>query len=120
MTGTLWPSAFVAAVFALHPLSVESVAWVAERKSVLSGFFWFLTIAAYTRYAIQPSTGKYLLVVLVFSLVLMAKPMVVTLPFALLLLDWWPLGRFKKAPQNPNKDLSRYQSTKARNQKSST
>ena len=95
MTGGIWPSAFVAAVFALHPLNVESVAWIAERKNVLSGFFWLLTIAAYIRYAKRPRIGRYLLVVLVFSLAIMAKPMVVTLPFALLLLDYWPLDRFR-------------------------
>jgi tetratricopeptide (TPR) repeat protein len=95
MTGEVWLSAFVAAVFALHPLHVESVAWVAERKDVLSGFFWMLTMAAYVLYAERPGIGRYLLVVLVFCLALMAKPMVVTLPFVLLLLDYWPLGRFQ-------------------------
>ncbi len=94
-TGALWPSFFVAAVFALHPLRVESVAWVAERKDVLSGFFWMLTIAAYVQYAQKPALIKYLLVVLTFSLGLMAKPMLVTLPFVLLLFDYWPLGRLK-------------------------
>jgi len=94
-TGALWPSFFVAAVFALHPSRVESVAWVAERKDVLSGFFWMLTIAAYVQYAQKPALIKYLLVVLTFSLGLMAKPMLVTLPFVLLLLDYWPLGRFQ-------------------------
>jgi tetratricopeptide (TPR) repeat protein len=93
MTGTLWRSAFVAAIFALHPLHVESVAWVAERKDLLSGFFWFLTIWAYAGYAEQPGLKRYLLVLLFFGLGLMAKPMVVTLPFVLLLLDYWPLGR---------------------------
>jgi tetratricopeptide (TPR) repeat protein len=93
MTGALWRSAFVAALFAIHPLHVESVAWVAERKDVLSAFFWFLAIWAYVRYAEQPGLRRYLLVVLFFGLGLMAKPMVVTLPFVLLLLDYWPLGR---------------------------
>jgi tetratricopeptide (TPR) repeat protein len=93
MTGVIWQSAFAAAVFALHPLHVESVAWAAERKDVLSGFFWLLTIAAYTRYAERPSIIRYLPVVLAFCLGLLSKPMVVTLPFVLLLLDWWPLGR---------------------------
>lgn len=120
MTGTVWSSAFVAAVFALHPLNVESVAWLAERKNVLSGFFWILTIAAYTRYAEHPSIGKYLLVVSIFSLGLMAKPTVVTLPFALLLLDWWPLGRFQLGSQSPNKALPQCESVKVRYQKSST
>lgn len=93
MTGAIWKSAFVAAVFALHPLHVESVAWTAERKDVLSGFFWMLTIAAYVRYAERPCIRRYLPVILAFSLGLLSKPMVVTLPFVLLLLDWWPLGR---------------------------
>jgi tetratricopeptide (TPR) repeat protein len=93
MTGAIWPSAFVAAVFALHPMHVESVAWVAERKDVLSGFFWMLAMIAYFRYAKQDGIGQYMLVFLFFCLGLMAKPMVVTLPFVLLLLDYWPLGR---------------------------
>ena len=94
MTGKLWPSAFVAAVFAIHPLRVESVAWVSERKDVLSGLFFMLTLAAYVDYARRPfSLTRYLLVALLFSLGLMAKPMLVTLPFVLLLLDYWPLGR---------------------------
>lgn len=95
MTGALWPAAFVAAAFALHPLHVESVAWIAERKDVLSGFFWILTMAAYIRYAEQPGLGRYLLVLLALCLGLMAKPMPVTLPFVLLLLDYWPLGRLR-------------------------
>lgn len=95
MTGTLWRSAFVAALFAIHPLHVESVAWVAERKDVLSAFFWFLTIWAYVRYAQQTGLKRYLLVLLFFGLGLMAKPMVVTLPLVLLLLDYWPLGRLQ-------------------------
>jgi tetratricopeptide (TPR) repeat protein len=93
MTGDIWPSAFVAALFAIHPLHVESVVWVAERKDVLSGLFWFLTIAVYIRYAENPKISTYLLVFLCISLGLMAKPMLVTLPFVLLLLDWWPLSR---------------------------
>ena len=95
MTGNLWPSAFVAAVFAVHPLRVESVAWVAERKDLLSGLFFMLTLGAYLRYVRHPfSWGRYLSVIAVFALGLMAKPMLVTLPFVLLLLDYWPLGRF--------------------------
>ena len=94
MTGDFWPSAFVAAVFAIHPLRAESVAWVAERKDVLSGLFFMLTLWAYVGYARRPfSLGRYLTVVLLFALGLMAKPMLVTLPFVLLLLDYWPLGR---------------------------
>jgi len=110
MTGFLWRSAFVAAVFAVHPLRVESVAWVSERKDVLSGVFFMLTLWAYTRYVASgkwPVTGAdstpspatrhpslfYWLVLLFFALGLMSKPMLVTLPFVLLLLDYWPLGR---------------------------
>ncbi|UCG60105.1 MAG: tetratricopeptide repeat protein, partial [Phycisphaerales bacterium] len=95
LTGAIWPSAFAAAVFALHPLQVESVAWIAERKNVLSAFFWLLTMTAYFRYAERPNVVRYLLVVVLFSLGLMAKPMIVTLPFVLLLLDIWPLGRIQ-------------------------
>ena len=116
--GALWPSAFVAAVFAIHPLRVESVAWVSERKDVLSGLFFMLTLGAYTRYAQgrsrvesrgwsagpsslaldpRPSTLDYCLVLLFFALGLMCKPMLVTVPFVLLLLDYWPLNRFGAA-----------------------
>ena len=94
LTGALWPSAFVAALFAIHPLRVESVAWVTERKDVLSGFFFMLTLGAYARYADgAPKLPRYLMVVLCFALGLMSKVMLVTLPFVLLLLDYWPLGR---------------------------
>lgn len=96
MTGALWPSAFVAALFAIHPLHVESVAWVAERKDVLSAVFFMLTLGAYLRYARKQSLGRYLSVVLLFAFGLMSKPMLVTLPFVLLLLDYWPLHRFEK------------------------
>ena len=95
MTGALWRSAFVSAVFAVHPLHVESVAWVAERKDVLSGVFFMLTLLAYLYYTRAPSMGRYLTVALVVALGLMSKPMLVTIPFVLLLLDFWPLGRFK-------------------------
>ncbi|HML16481.1 MAG TPA: tetratricopeptide repeat protein [Bryobacteraceae bacterium] len=95
MTGARWPSAFVAFVFALHPLHVESVAWVAERKDVLSALFWILTLWAYLRYTQRPGALRYLVTILMFSLGLMSKAMLVTLPFALVLLDVWPLGRFK-------------------------
>ena len=98
MTGALGRSAAVAALFAVHPLHVESVAWVAERKDVLSAFFWILAMGAYGRYARQPSSGRYLLVALMMALGLMAKPMVVTLPLVLLLLDVWPLGRLSFEP----------------------
>ena len=95
MTGALWRSAFVAALFALHPLHVESIAWVAERKDVLSTFFGMLALLAYCRYAKQPSLAGYLLIILFLSMGLMAKPMLVTLPFLLLLLDFWPLERLR-------------------------
>ncbi|MGP8198766.1 MAG: tetratricopeptide repeat protein [Limisphaerales bacterium] len=94
MTGALWRSAFVAAVFAIHPLRVESVAWVAEHKDVLSGLLFMLTMGAYVRYARRPwSPARYGLVVLLFAMGLMCKPMLVTLPLVLLLLDYWPLQR---------------------------
>jgi tetratricopeptide (TPR) repeat protein len=94
MTGDLWPSSLAAALFAVHPLHVESVAWVAERKDVLSGLFFVLTLAAYVGYARCPfSALRYLTVSVLFALGLLCKPMLVTLPFVLLLLDFWPLGR---------------------------
>jgi protein O-mannosyl-transferase len=95
MTGATWRSAMVAALFALHPLHVESVAWVAERKDVLSTLFAMLTMLAYVRYAARPSATRYVLVMVLFALGLMSKPMLVTLPFVLLLLDYWPLGRWR-------------------------
>jgi tetratricopeptide (TPR) repeat protein len=104
LTGALWPSAWVAAVFALHPLRVESVVWVAERKDVLSTFFWMLTVGAYARYVeefkLQSSKFKvyYVGSLLLFALGLMSKPMLVTLPFVLLLLDYWPLRRLEFGP----------------------
>src|SRR5437660_9285381 len=97
-TGALWPSAFVAALFAIHPLHVESVAWVSERKDVLSTVFFMLTLAAYVRYARAPSPGRYFIVAIIFTLGLMSKPMLVTVPFVLLLLDYWPLRRFNRVP----------------------
>ncbi|NIP24526.1 MAG: tetratricopeptide repeat protein [Phycisphaerae bacterium] len=105
MTAAFWPSLFVAAAFALHPLNVESVAWVSERKNVLSTFFWMLTIAAYIRYTDRLCLGRFLSVVLVFALATMTKPMVVTLPFVLLLLDYWPLQRLKFKPAGREQDL---------------
>jgi len=95
MTGAIWQSAFVAVVFALHPLNVDSVAWVAERKNVLSTFFLLLTIWAYIHYAAKPTIKSYGLVFLLFAFGLMSKSMIVTLPFLLLLLDYWPLERFE-------------------------
>jgi Tfp pilus assembly protein PilF len=100
MTQALWQSAFVAALFALHPLHVESVAWVAERKDLLSTFFWMLTLYAYVYYARSPGIARYLVVLTFFGLGLMAKPMLVTLPFVMLLLDFWPLGRLTGARSN--------------------
>ncbi len=94
-TGSIWPSAFVAAAFAIHPLHVESVAWVSERKDVLSAVFFMLTLGAYVRYARKRSVGRYLTVALCLALGLMAKPMLVTVPFVLLLLDYWPLNRIR-------------------------
>ena len=93
ITGAIWPSAFVAAVFALHPLQVESVAWAAERKTVLSGLFWFLTIAVYVWYTKKPGIWRYIPVFIIYSLCIMTKPVVVTLPIVLILLDYWPLNR---------------------------
>ena len=95
MTGAIWRSAFVVAVFAIHPLRVESVAWIAERKDVLSGVFFMLTLLAYTYYVRLPRVRSYLLVLFLFACGLMCKPMLVTLPFVLLLLDYWPLDRIK-------------------------
>jgi protein O-mannosyl-transferase len=95
LTGAFWCSAFVAAMFALHPLRVESVAWAAERKDVLSGLFWMLTLWAYGGYALRPNVWRYLLIVVMFGLGLSSKSMLVTLPCVLLLLDFWPLGRWR-------------------------
>jgi Flp pilus assembly protein TadD len=109
MTGSLWPSAFVAAAFALHPMHVESVAWIAQRKDVLSTFLLLLTLLAYTGYTKSPSVYRYIAALAAFALGLMAKPMLVTLPCLLLLLDYWPLNRFElpqplkiSGPQSPN------------------
>ncbi|HOI96327.1 MAG TPA: tetratricopeptide repeat protein [Syntrophobacter fumaroxidans] len=96
MTHALWRSAFVAALFALHPLHVESVAWASERKDVLSTFFWMLTMGAYVLYAEKPGVVRYLTALFSFALGLLAKPMLVTLPFVLLLLDYWPLNRLRR------------------------
>jgi hypothetical protein len=94
MTGAIWPSAFVVAVFGLHPLGVESVAWVAERKNVLSSFFAFLTIWAYFWYSQKPGWRRYAVIAILFAAGLLSKSMLVTLPFVLILLDYWPMGRF--------------------------
>ncbi|MFZ0564245.1 MAG: hypothetical protein WAM43_21715, partial [Terriglobales bacterium] len=98
ITGALGKSAVVAAIFAVHPLALESVAWIAERKNVLSTLFLLLALWAYAGYARKPGVFRYLLVVLWFSLGLMSKAMLVTLPFALLLLDYWPLRRLGFTP----------------------
>jgi len=95
MTSKTWRSAFVAALFALHPLHVESVAWVSERKDVLSMLFWLLTMLSYAWYARKPNISRYMVTLVCFALGLMAKPMVVTLPFVLLLIDYWPLERIR-------------------------
>jgi hypothetical protein len=95
MTSGLWRSSFVAALFAFHPLHVESVAWIAERKDVLSAFFWMLTMYTYVLYVECPGYKKYMIIIFAFVFGLMAKPMLVTLPFVLLLLDYWPLRRFQ-------------------------
>jgi hypothetical protein len=112
MTGELWRSAFVAGLFALHPLHVESVAWVAERKDVLSGLLWIMAMGSYAWYAARPGPCRYAMLLTLFVIGLMAKPMLVTLPFVFLLLDVWPLhrvpdgwegmerGRFRRASWN--------------------
>ena len=110
MTGALFKSAFVAALFALHPLHVESVAWVSERKDLLSTFFGLMMILAYHRYVKASGSKNYLLIVIFFSLGLMAKPMLVTFPFVLFLLDFWPLERFQYK-KNENDDLPKPEST---------
>ena len=103
LTGARWRSAFVAALFAWHPMHVESVAWISERKDVLSTLFWMLTTLAYLHYVQKRNGPRYLLVLTFFAIGLMAKQMIVTLPFVLLLLDWWPLGRFQATDVSPAK-----------------
>ena len=98
MTGQAWPCALVTGLFALHPLHVEAVAWISSRKDVLSGFFWMCALWAYAYYVESPRAYRYLLVMICFILGLMSKAMVVTLPFALILFDYWPLDRFSKIP----------------------
>lgn len=95
MTGVAWPSAFAAALFAIHPLHVESVAWIAERKDVLCALFWVLALSAYTSWVRRRTPLRQAAVVLCFALALLAKPVAMTLPFVLLLLDYWPFGRFR-------------------------
>jgi len=103
MTGSPGPSAFVTALFALHPLHVESVAWVAERKDVLSTLWWVLTTSAYVAFVRRPAPWRYGVIVMCFGLALMSKPMVVTLPFLLLLLDVWPLNRWRGLGDGANR-----------------
>ena len=105
-TRALWQSGFVAAMFALHPFNGESVAWVAERKNVLSTFFWLLTMWAYAHYVEKPGVKRYGLVALFFALGLMSKPMLVTLPFVLLMMDYWPLGRLKFAQEKGHNEIT--------------
>jgi hypothetical protein len=107
LTGARWRSFLVAALFALHPMHVESVAWAVERKDVLSSFFGILTLWAYAHYAARPGPLRYLSVVAAFLLSLLAKPMLITLPFVLLLLDLWPLGRWRTASSGPQPALPR-------------
>ena len=95
MTGAIWSSAFVAALFALHPMHVESVAWIAERKDVLSAFFWILTLCLYVYYTEKPVVWRYLAALFCFACALMSKPMVITLPVVMILLDYWPLDRLQ-------------------------
>ena len=97
VTDSVWASAFVAAVFAVHPLRVESVAWIAERKDVLSGTFFMLTLLAYARWTQKPTVARYLMMSTLFAFGLMSKPMLVTTPLILVLLDYWPLNRFGKS-----------------------
>jgi Flp pilus assembly protein TadD len=97
-TGARWPSAFVALLFAIHPLHVEAVAWVSERREVLSGLFWLLSMWAYLDYVARPRASAYGLLLAAFGCGLMSKPMIVTLPFALLLFDYWPLRRWETVP----------------------
>jgi tetratricopeptide (TPR) repeat protein len=96
ITGERWPSAFVAFVFAAHPLHVESVAWIAERKDVLCALFFLLTLWAYARYVERPGALRYIMMLVAFACGIMAKPMIVTLPFVVLLMDVWPLRRFSR------------------------
>lgn len=102
LTGALWQCLFVAALFAIHPLHVESVAWVAERKDVLSTLFWFLTLIFYTEYVAKQKIFLYILTLLSLLLGLMSKPMLVTLPIIMLMLDYWPLGRYRYEKQKPD------------------
>src|SRR6058998_1033515 len=116
MTGAVWKSATVAALFAVHPLHVESVAWVSERKDVLSAVFFLLMLNAYVRYARAPSMTRYLLVAVLFTAGLMSKPMLVTAPVILLLLDYWPLRRFERHSSTTGKVLNSGKQLRTRQQ----
>ena len=107
----------MAVLFAIHPLHIESVAWVAERKDVLSTLFFMLTVWAYVRYVERPGIYRYLPILLFFALGLMSKPMLVTLPFVLLLLDFWPLGRLQFGGSLFNTDVERSESRRRWKQK---
>src|SRR5207244_7195706 len=96
-TGSIWRSAFVAAIFAIHPLRAESVVWIEERKDVLSGVFFMLTLAAYLHYTRKPSIARYLTISILFAAGLLSKAMLVTTPIILLLLDYWPLNRGQRS-----------------------
>lgn len=118
MTRAFWRSLFVALLFALHPINVDAVAWVAERKNILSTFFWMLTMLTYVFYSEHPSPSRYLLALLFFALGLLAKPMLVTLPFVLILMDYWPLERLRFVPvpdssngKNSDAKISGYKGT---------
>ena len=123
MTGNVWRSAFVAALFAIHPLHVESVAWIAERKDVLSAVFFMFTLAAYASYVRQPSVGRYVMMSILFACGLMSKSMLVSVPLVLLLLDYWPLGRVQPPARRDlrpggRSELKRRQTSEVRRQKS--
>ena len=114
MTGAVWRCAFLAALFALHPLQVDTVAWIAERKNLLSTLFWLLTTWAYVRYGERPGWGRYALILLFFASGLLCKPALVTLPFVLLLLDYWPLRRFRLSTLNPEPSTTQQPATVGR------
>ncbi|PYL94793.1 MAG: hypothetical protein DME28_04055, partial [Verrucomicrobia bacterium] len=121
ITNSIWASAFVAAVFAIHPLRVESVAWIAERKDVLSGVFFMLTLLAYFRWTRKQTVGRYLAMSLLFGCGLMSKPMLITTPIILLLLDYWPLNRSQRSASfaQPPARLGPTAAREVRGQKSS-
>lgn len=111
ITGYLWRSAFIAVIFAVHPVNIESVVWIAERKNVLSTFFCMATFLTYCQYTTRPTTGRYLYCLALFALGLLSKPMLVTLPAVLLLLDFWPLQRWRWPDRQETRRRSRRQSS---------